>query len=183
MLTNPDGVRVTSSAGTAPATVESWCDPDVDTVRVESISAGDVFDFTCGSITVEVISGAVDVTFNANDGTTSIVSLNAGNSLTFDPATATLTADAGNATPVVVIYNGVEFTINPGATVTINIQLSSPLIPARPSRLIFNPRLTLVLMPLLTRVAFSPVLVPSPTRMQTPGQPRWTTATTPGCRT
>jgi hypothetical protein len=111
---NPDGVRIISSAGTTPATITA-CGGASEI----SISAGDDVIVTCSSVIVKVISGAVDIVFVADDGTTSTVSLSAGMSLTFETDVNTVTAPASNPAPVVVLVDDEEFTIEPGETVTL----------------------------------------------------------------
>ncbi len=78
---------------------------------------GDSFNLTCGSVTVEVISGTVNITFFADDGTVATSGLTEGNALTVDPETATFTADADNAGIVVILFDGVEFLLSPGESI------------------------------------------------------------------
>jgi hypothetical protein len=110
---NPSGVRIKdlSSVGPSPAALKV-CG---GAARL-SLDAGDEAIVTCGSVTVSVISGVVEITFLGNDGTRITVSLAAGNSLTFDPVNLTITAPSSNSGPVVVLINGKQLILNPGQT-------------------------------------------------------------------
>jgi PKD repeat protein len=73
----------------------------------------------CGSVTVTVTQGTVGITFvgsGSQAGITGTTSLSAGNSITFQPATFTLSAPLSNTAPVVVTINGNTLTITPGQT-------------------------------------------------------------------
>ena len=82
-------------------------------------NAGTEYSVTCGSVTTTVLSGSVEITFIAADGTPATTSLNTGNTLTFDPTTFTFTTPATNAVTSVILVNGGEFTLAPGAALTI----------------------------------------------------------------
>jgi len=66
---------------------------------------------TCGSVTVEVISGTVEVTFVAEDGTPATANLDQGDNITFEPETFAITNN-GSSPAEVNIY-GIPYTINP----------------------------------------------------------------------
>jgi hypothetical protein len=74
---------------------------------------------TCGSVTVDVISGIVEIIFTAEDGTTANTALTEGNSLTFEPTTAELFAPSTNEDTVVVIFNDEEISIPPDETIDL----------------------------------------------------------------
>ena len=113
-----DGVTITvvSSSGPLPATVNA-CEGIADTVIEQLDVINDEVTVTCGSSTVTVNSGTVEITFLAADGTTSTASLSAGNTLTLDPAVGTITAPSSNTETVVVLVDGTELSIQPGETV------------------------------------------------------------------
>jgi hypothetical protein len=111
---NPDGVRIISSAGTFPTTITACGD-----VSEITINAGDDVIVTCSSVILQIISGSVEIVFYADDGTAATATIEAGNTITFDPSSVTVTAGDANASPVVVSYNGTEFIFQPGATIEI----------------------------------------------------------------
>ncbi|MCH8290829.1 T9SS type A sorting domain-containing protein [Candidatus Poribacteria bacterium] len=70
---------------------------------------------TCGSVTVEVIHGTVEVTLVPDEGLPATTSLNEGNSLTFEPTTFTITAPPTNVDTVKVVVEAdtdTEATVN-----------------------------------------------------------------------
>jgi hypothetical protein len=75
-----------------------------------SLDAGDEVVITCGSVTVEVVTGTVDVTFVAEDGAQATASLNEGNNISFEPETFTITNNG--STDAVVNVNGAPLTVN-----------------------------------------------------------------------
>ncbi len=108
---NPTGVRISAdpSGGPAPAEV-SACSGSA----IFSFNAGVSADVTCGSVTVAVVSGTLDIVFVADDGRTATVSLNSGNSLQFQPTTFSFAAAATNQETVVVFVDGNQFQIAAG---------------------------------------------------------------------
>ena len=113
---SPDGVRITADAlGGPAAAVVSVCGG----ASTLTFTAGDVLVVTCSSVTIEVISGTVEIVFESTGGNTVTTSLTGGNSLTVDPTSATITAPATNPDPVVVIVDGTEITLDPGESVTV----------------------------------------------------------------
>ncbi len=120
------GVVITaeSSGGSNVANIEmnsSPCAITPSTFPPSSFSliAGNQVVVTCGSITIEVLSGPVEITFVAADGTPATTALSTGNTVTFDPITFTFTTPATNAVPTVILVNETEFTMLPGETITI----------------------------------------------------------------
>ena len=67
---------------------------------------------TCGSVTLDVVSGTVEVTFVADDGTLATTSLDEGNGLTFDSETITFTAPPTNTKAAVVVIEEQEISIS-----------------------------------------------------------------------
>ena len=105
-------VAASTGGGVTPATV-SACTGD----STLSLDTGDSFTVTCGSVIVDVITGTVEVTFIAPDGTVTTASLGADNSLTLDTVTFTVRAPASNPDPVATVINSVPITLTPGAAV------------------------------------------------------------------
>ncbi|PQP35457.1 calcium-binding protein [Desulfobacteraceae bacterium SEEP-SAG9] len=114
-LPDPNGVRITASGGVTPASV-SACGGSA----IITLNDGYVISITCGSVEIEVISGPVEISFVADDGTTATTTLNTSNSLIFDPVTFTITASPDNTVDCVVLVDGKEFTIEPGESVEID---------------------------------------------------------------
>jgi type VI secretion system secreted protein Hcp len=106
-ITDAPGSKIQVTA-TGPATV-SACG-----VSNLTFTAGQV-NFICGSITLEVISGSVDVTFTDINAVSGTATLNTGDNITFD---GTLFEFTNNGTDdVVIIVNGNSLTITPGQTI------------------------------------------------------------------
>ena len=127
LVTNPEdsrfGVIVRSIlAGPAPATV-SVCG-GVSTFELDAIESVHV---RCGSVTLEVITGTVEVTFIAPDGTETTAELPAGNSLTLETETFTVSAPASNSKSVVIVVNDVPITLAPGAP-PVSIDVTAPTV-------------------------------------------------------
>ena len=114
--TNPDGVVIAAdvSGGASPATVTAC-----GGAGTFNLSAGDVLVVTCSSVTIEVITGTVEITFEAADGTIATVSLEEDNTVKFEPETFTITADEDNEDTVVVLVDGTEFSFEPGETLLL----------------------------------------------------------------
>ena len=111
----PDGVWIESRGGTIPASLTvcgTGSEIDADD--------GDGFKVHCASITVEVITGLVNIEFLADDGSITTVALDAGNTLTFVPEDSTLTAPLHNEDRIVVRIDGTELFLSPGGAVTLN---------------------------------------------------------------
>jgi len=116
-------ISASSSGGTIPAQLSLCSDSSV-----VMLNAGDEIVATCGSITVEVISGSVEVEFIASDGTTATTTLDAGDSVTFDTDTVTITNNSSE--PVVIIVNGQETTIGGGGTFVLDLTPPTVVVPA-----------------------------------------------------
>jgi hypothetical protein len=92
-----------------------------------SLTAGDQVIVTHGSVILDVLAGAVEATFLADNGSEATSSLPAGISLTFEPENFTFIAPVENTQPVEIIANGTEISVPPGETVvapqavTVNI--------------------------------------------------------------
>jgi sugar lactone lactonase YvrE len=122
----PAGVRVSAAAtgDEAPATI-SVCQ---GAARF-TLTPDDIIVVTCGSVTVEVLSGAVDSTYLASDGSAATSTLVQGTSVTFEPESATFTGAAGNTAAIVVHNNGVQLQIEPGQVVVLVKQVDIDVKP------------------------------------------------------
>lgn len=116
---DPDGVRITAdpAGGDTPATV-SVCGGS----SIVTLSPGDEVVETCSSVEIKVISGQVEITFVADDGTLATTSLVKGSSLIFEPTTLTFTAPESNSEPIVVLVEGTEISLEPGESKTFVIE-------------------------------------------------------------
>ena len=113
-----DGVMITADPwGAATVATVSACSGN----STFTLSAGDEVIVTCSSVTLDVISGTVEITLVATDGTPATTTLSGGNSLTFEPETAVITAPASNPDPVVVVVDGREITIEPGEETDVTL--------------------------------------------------------------
>jgi type VI secretion system secreted protein Hcp len=107
IISDAPGSKIQITA-TGPATVSACGVSDL------TFTAGQV-DFICGSITLEVISGSVVVTFTDINAVSGTATLNTGDNITFD---GTLFEFTNNGTDdVVIIVNGNSLTITPGQTI------------------------------------------------------------------
>lgn len=107
------GVKIKASGGTEQARVDflylwGW--------KVCSImlDAGDEVGVGSGSIDIAAVQGTVEMFFVADDGTEAQTSLNADNSIEFEPETCAFTAPETNTEPVVVTVDGGEIIVAPG---------------------------------------------------------------------
>jgi len=87
-----------------------------------AFAAGDSVAVLCGSVTIEVITGTVVITFVATDGTPGTTTLSVGGILTFDATTFTIT-NSGSTDATVDIDGGEIIAIDPGQTVTLQKSL------------------------------------------------------------
>ena len=119
---NPEGLRITTGPGVgAPAQI-SVCGgaaeaffPGASEVRG-----------TCGSVTWTVISGQIQTTLTADEGSTADATLDAGDSLTFDDETFTMETTAGTAEVIVTADDGTtsEVTLDEGNAITVDPETS-----------------------------------------------------------
>ncbi|MCH7914280.1 MAG: DUF1735 domain-containing protein [Deltaproteobacteria bacterium] len=102
-----DGVSIAAdlSGGAAPASV-SACGG----TAILSLDAGEEAVVTCGSVTIGVISGIVDITFVDAEGNTAAVSLTQDNNITFESETFSITASSTNTDPVVITFEASDDT-------------------------------------------------------------------------
>jgi len=90
-------------------------------------SAGDLINIACGSVTVEIVSGSVDVEFFGDDGTSATTTLTEGDNVTFEQDTL-IFSNNGSGT-VTLIVNGIEQTIGAGESATLIIEITIDINP------------------------------------------------------
>ena len=115
-----DPANVVNISSTGVATV------DVCGISSLSFVAGSSAEISCGSITIEVVSGSVGVTFVGDDGTTVTTTLTMDNKLTFEEDTLILTNNG--STPVELIVNGQTIILDAGASQTIGVILLTTIV-------------------------------------------------------
>jgi len=122
---DPEGVRIVAAlgGGASPATV-SVC----SNTAVISLDAGDEVILTCNSVDVVAVTGSIDVTFTAIDGTTGTTTLAAGDSVTFEPQTFTVTNNGD--TKVIITVNGNPILIPAGGSVNIDTKPPTIIAPS-----------------------------------------------------
>lgn len=127
-----DGVWITAdrSGGVTPAIISACTG-----AATFSFSAGNAAIVTCGSVIIKVIGGTVDTTFVAADGGDATVSLEDGNSLTFEPMTGTITASPINPDAVEVLIGGGRLFLRPGDSQTLAPQPLTVAIDIKPGGL------------------------------------------------
>ncbi len=97
---------------TGPATV------DACGISSMTFVAGDI-EIICGSVTVQVISGSVSIEYFDTDNSFATTTLQKGDDVTFDDDTLTF-ANNDDTQTVVILVDGVEETIAPGETFTVD---------------------------------------------------------------
>ena len=128
-----DGVRITaapSARGQEPAIVTVCAG-----AAVIALDAGDDVIVTCGSVTIEVLAGRVEVTFVAENGTQATASLGEGNALTFDEEAFTFDAPATNTGTISIDVGGDQISVSSGEHVDARavIESRSPVITPAPA--------------------------------------------------
>jgi len=111
---NEDGVLIAASCASANGLCPNKAIIDVCGGTQYQLDAGDEIVVTCSSVITKVISGTVEVEFEATDGTIATTTLDEGNELEFDPDSITFIAPESNADPVIVVVDGVEISVTPG---------------------------------------------------------------------
>jgi type VI secretion system Hcp family effector len=123
--TDPEGVRIVAApgGGDTPATISACSN-----TAVISLDAGEGAILTCSSVDVVAVTGSIDVTFTADDGTTGTTTLDAGESVTFEPQTFTVTNNGD--TEVIITVNGNPIPIPSGSSVNIDTEPPTIIAPA-----------------------------------------------------
>jgi parallel beta-helix repeat protein len=112
----PDGVKIKAYASTGNTPARVWFFASLVPIRLAwvTLDAGDAVVATFGSIDIAVVQGTVEMVFFAEDGTEAETTMNAGNSIEFEPETCAFTAPETNVDDVVVIVDGGEIIVGPG---------------------------------------------------------------------
>jgi len=116
---DPGGIffNAEKGGGETPATIIA-CDK-AGQIEVDSGDSGNI---TCGSITVSIVTGSVDVQFNTGAGPAT-TTMGALDSITFDGDTLTFTNNSLTNTAVIKIA-GRTITLAPGETITVTFPTS-----------------------------------------------------------
>jgi len=129
--TLPDGIdpglffNADDTGDSTPATIIA-CD-NTGEITVDSGDSGTI---KCGSITVSIISGSVDVQFNTNSGPAT-TTMGALDSITYDVDTLTFTNNSVTSVTVIKI-GGQTITLSPGETLTAPSIGESPVVEEPP---------------------------------------------------
>jgi hypothetical protein len=115
---NPEGVYIEIGSpprppGDAPATIGTPCAPE----SVITLGWGDALVLTCGSLSLQVLSGPVEALLVGDDSSAckGEVSLDTGYSLSFDPETCSFSAGEDNPGPVDISIGGNTILVDPGS--------------------------------------------------------------------
>lgn len=123
---HPYGVRISADhAGGAAPTEVSLCGGST----ILSLSPGDIVDTTCGSASIKVIRGVVEIVFVSADGTLATTVLYAGNSIIFDPSTFTLTGPSTNSDVISFIVEGPELLLYSGDIIEVTPTRDGDYVP------------------------------------------------------
>jgi hypothetical protein len=127
------GITASPSGGLNPAQV-SLCGG----ITTLQLTASDEVIASCGSSHIEVLHGPVEITFYSSEWEEASTSLEANNSLTFDPVDLSFTAPESNDSTVVIMIDGIEFVIDDGATLQLAIEgiITAPTDPIQVNTLV-----------------------------------------------
>ena len=120
---DPVGVLVLSDLLSGPAAAHLSVCTGASTV---SLTAGDQISLTCGSVTIEVVTGIVEVEFIASDGRVAAASLEAGDQLTFEPETYSFTVPESSQNSVTILIDGHPYTFPAGLTTLVLYMVIKP---------------------------------------------------------
>ncbi|HLC25079.1 MAG TPA: peroxidase family protein, partial [Nitrosopumilaceae archaeon] len=113
---DPAGVRVSAVGGGAPATVSS-CGFE----GTISFDSGDMAVITCGSVTIQVLSGSVDISYMMSGITVTAEMFSGTIMINPDPGSVSITNLSGD-TIIMVMIDGVQTEIGPGVTYEFPVQ-------------------------------------------------------------
>jgi len=108
---DPDGARISASIDGGPIKAKVSACGGAASYKLD---AGNEVVVTCGSVETRVLSGPVEIDFLAADGTPATTTLDADYTLLFEPATFMFTAPSTNPDVIVVLVEGLEYSIAPG---------------------------------------------------------------------
>ena len=108
--------------GPAPGKI-SVCDGSA----LISLGAGEAVNITCGSVTVEVQNGSVDIQFTSTGGITTDTTLGPLQSMTFDPETLSITAGP-NTDAIITLNDGRQIPISSEQTIAniLSVDITPP---------------------------------------------------------
>jgi aryl-phospho-beta-D-glucosidase BglC (GH1 family) len=106
-------ISAAASGGATPAYV-SVCSGSA----TYTLTAGDILSVTCGSVSTQVISGPIEVTFISKINTTATAVLQTKDKIIFYPDTLTYINTGTN--PISIVFKGIMSTILPGKTAHLN---------------------------------------------------------------
>jgi len=121
---NPAGVKIAADISGGPPKARVDACGGATTINFD---AGDEVVVTCTSVTIQVISGIVEVTFTDVNNDTAAATLDADDELTFDPETFTLESTGGTATEIVLVADDgttADVTLPPNTSITYNPETS-----------------------------------------------------------
>jgi len=113
---DPAGVRVSAVGGGAPATVSS-CGFE----GTISFDSGDMAVITCGSVTIQVLSGSVDISYMMGGSTVTAEMFSGTIMINPDPGSVSITNLSGDTT-IMVMIDGIQTEIGPGVTYEFPVQ-------------------------------------------------------------
>ena len=113
---NPTGVKISADIGGGPtaATIDACSGASIIT-----LNAGVEVVVTCTSVTIEVLSGSVDVEYTADDGTIITTILNEGDDVTFNESQSGQITNNGSEEIIISVNGGEPLSVGGGETVTI----------------------------------------------------------------
>jgi len=120
---NPDGVRIITDAagGSTPAQIRV-CGGAAEAFFPAASEVRGI----CSSVILDVISGIIQTTLIADDGSTAEATLDSGDSFSFDNESFTMESTAGTAEVVVIADDGTtaEITLTEGNAITVDPETS-----------------------------------------------------------
>ena len=128
---NPLGVRIQAdiSGGLTPALVDACGE-----ISKITITPGDNIVVTCSSVTIDVTSGPVEVTFISSGGVEATASIPTGNSITFNQDLFSFVAPSSNTVAISIDVDGTILTIDPGETNTSPPEVGLLILPVDPQQ-------------------------------------------------
>ncbi len=116
---NPDGIKITADIGGGPTAATILVCSGLSTI---SLDAGDEIVVLCGSATVSIITGSVDVLFTVG-GVPATTTMNPSDSITFDDDTLTFTNNSATTTAEITIGSQ-TIILSPGETLSVTFPSS-----------------------------------------------------------
>jgi len=116
VISVPGGIRISTdpSGGPVPAEID-----DCENISNQSLIAGKSMIIDCGSITIKIITGPIDVVYTAEDGTTTTSTLNEGDNVTYEDTQSGVITNNGSEEIIISVNGGEPIPIGIGETVPI----------------------------------------------------------------